>query len=94
MSIPCLDGTMTECSMICLRAQVGLVDSVWVHVRKLWRDLVRAQLTFWDGDDSDDDDEEDKERSKQKGLRALCAAVARFTRNLVAGVEMNQGRAL
>jgi ataxin-10 len=60
-------------------------------LRKLWRDLVRDQLTFWDGDDEDSGDIEE---SKQLNLKMMCAALARFTRNLVAGVPVNQQRAL
>ncbi|KAJ3935187.1 MAG: spinocerebellar ataxia type 10 protein domain-containing protein [Lentinula lateritia] len=76
------------------RIQFG-VGEVWTEIHKLWRDLVHAQLTFWDGDDSDDGDDAGsiKERKKQHSLSSLCVSLARFMRNLVAGVSGNQIKA-
>ncbi|KAK0488904.1 spinocerebellar ataxia type 10 protein domain-containing protein [Armillaria novae-zelandiae] len=62
----------------------------WSCLRKLWRDLVRAQLTFWDGDD---DDQASTETLKHQNLRNFCKCLARLTRNLVAGVSINQTHA-
>jgi len=73
-----------------LRVHIGFVPSLWIDLRKLWRDLTRTQLTFWDGDDSEG---EGGEESKNKDLRMMCASLAKFTRNLVAGVPHNQTRA-
>ncbi|KAF5337508.1 hypothetical protein D9757_014714 [Collybiopsis confluens] len=74
------------------RKQLGAGD-VWTDLSKLWKDLVHAQLTFWDGDDSDDGQDDGstasaREKRKQSSLCALCVSFARFTRNLVA-VRMN-----
>ncbi|KIK61590.1 hypothetical protein GYMLUDRAFT_243286 [Collybiopsis luxurians FD-317 M1] len=79
------------------RIQLGAAD-VWADISKLWQGLVHAQLTFWDGDDSDDGEDggstaSAKEKRKQHSLCALCISLARFTRNLVAGVPANQVKA-
>ncbi|KAI3600513.1 ataxin-10-like protein [Moniliophthora roreri] len=78
-----------------LRARMGSEDvSLWSDIRKLWRDLVRAQLTFWDGDDDSDTEEiASSEVKRNQSLSLLCVSLARFTRNLVAGVPQNQRRA-
>ncbi|KAJ7281931.1 spinocerebellar ataxia type 10 protein domain-containing protein [Mycena rebaudengoi] len=73
------------------RERLGENDALWTHLRKPWRDLSRAQLTFWDNDDSDD--ESDHEEERQWGFRSLCANLAKFTRNLVADVPQNQIKA-
>ncbi|KAG7443626.1 uncharacterized protein BT62DRAFT_934862 [Guyanagaster necrorhizus] len=74
-----------------LRSHVGTDRPVfWSCLRKLWQDLVRAQLTFWDGDD---DDQASIETLKHQNLRKLCQSLARLTRNLVAGVSQNQTHA-
>ncbi|KAJ6504882.1 spinocerebellar ataxia type 10 protein domain-containing protein [Mycena vitilis] len=75
------------------RERLGEIDELWTDLRKLWRDLSRAQLTFWDNDDSDDETDDAAETEKQHGLRTLSANLARFTRNLVAGVPRNQKKA-
>lgn len=78
--------------------------SLWDDLRKLWRDLVRAQLTFWDGYDDEDSEAETQDNSptiattkKTKNqnhtLCQLCTSLARFTRNIVAGVPANQNKA-
>ncbi|KAJ3732029.1 spinocerebellar ataxia type 10 protein domain-containing protein [Lentinula guzmanii] len=76
------------------RIQFGVGD-VWTEIHKLWRDLVHAQLTFWDGDDSDDGEDAGsiKERRKQHSLSSLSVSLARFIRNLVASVPYNQNKA-
>ncbi|KAJ4000874.1 spinocerebellar ataxia type 10 protein domain-containing protein [Lentinula boryana] len=76
------------------RIQFGVGD-VWTEIHKLWRDLVHAQLTFWDGDDSDDGEDAGsiKERRKQHSLSSLSVSLARFIRNLVASVPYNQIKA-
>lgn len=61
-------------------------------MRKLWRDLARAQFTFWDGDDSEGEGGESQETGHD--LRFMCGSLAKFTRNLVAGVPQNQTRAM
>lgn len=73
---------------------MGENDALWTDLRKLWRDLSRAQLTFWDNDDSEDETDGEVEKQKQSGLRTLSASLARFTRNLVADVPRNQVKAL
>ncbi|KAF7309646.1 Ataxin-10-like protein [Mycena indigotica] len=73
-----------------LRERLGEKELIWSDLRKLWHDLSRAQLTFWDNDDSDDETVADQEKQKQSTLRLLSASLARFTRNLVAGVPRNQ----
>lgn len=67
--------------------------SIWPSLRKLWRDLARAQLTFWDGDEDEGEDEQGNEKRKQQDLRILCTSLAKFTRNLVADVPSNQSMA-
>ncbi|TFK74928.1 hypothetical protein BDN72DRAFT_832639 [Pluteus cervinus] len=74
------------------RIQLGSHDFVWPEIRKLWKDVARIQLTFWDADDSDGGESEG-ERLKQQGLQLHCSTLAKFTRNLVAGVPDNQDRA-
>ncbi|KAJ7113709.1 spinocerebellar ataxia type 10 protein domain-containing protein [Mycena crocata] len=75
------------------RERLGENDALWTDLRKLWRDLSRAQLTFWDNDDSEDEADDEVEKTKQNGLKALSASLGRFTRNLVAGVPRNQMKA-
>ncbi|KAL0580613.1 hypothetical protein V5O48_001438 [Marasmius crinis-equi] len=79
------------------RVRIGSEDpSLWDDIRKLWRSVVRAQLTFWDGDDDDDDDtgtgQDGARKQTDHTLCHLCISLARFTRNLVAGVPANQNR--
>ncbi|KAF9048221.1 hypothetical protein BDZ89DRAFT_1057796 [Hymenopellis radicata] len=79
-----------------LRASLGsATPSPWPCLRKLWQSLHRAQLTFWDGDDSDGNDggPAQSESQKHHHLLKLGLSLARFTRNLVAGVPENQNRA-
>ncbi|KAK0467260.1 spinocerebellar ataxia type 10 protein domain-containing protein [Desarmillaria tabescens] len=74
-----------------LRYHVGTgKPAFWSCLRKLWRDLVRTQLTFWDGDD---DDQASTETLKHQNLRKFCQSLARLTRNLVAEVTENQTHA-
>ncbi|KAJ7460628.1 spinocerebellar ataxia type 10 protein domain-containing protein [Mycena latifolia] len=75
------------------RERLGENDALWTDLRKLWRDLSRAQLTFWENDDSDEETEGEIESKKQQGLKMLAVSLARFTRNLVAGVPHNQMKA-
>lgn len=74
------------------RRQAGEDPKLWIDLRKLWRDLARTQLSFWDNDDSGD--EEQEEDNENYSLRAACTKLAKFTRNLVAGVPENQLKAL
>ncbi|GLB41722.1 putative spinocerebellar ataxia type 10 protein domain containing protein [Lyophyllum shimeji] len=71
------------------RVNLGANASLWTDLRKLWRDLTRAQLTFWDVDD----EESEGSSNREKDLRTVCGSLAKFTRNLVAGVPDNQVRA-
>ncbi|TFK39966.1 spinocerebellar ataxia type 10 protein domain-containing protein [Crucibulum laeve] len=75
-----------------VRTVVGSEPAVWTDLRKLWRDLSRTQLTFWDGDDSENE-EGVRHNNKQADLTTFCIALAKFTRNLVAGISENQNRA-
>jgi len=78
------------------RTQAGDDLKLWADLRKLWRDLSRMQLSFWDNDDSEDEDDggQTSRGNDQEGsLRAVCMSLAKFTRNLVAGVPGNQLRA-
>lgn len=76
------------------RHQAGEDLKLWTDLRKLWRDLSRTQLSFWDVDDSSDEEEEGEgEGDENDTLRAICTSLAKFTRNLVAGVPGNQFRA-
>ncbi|KAF8967697.1 spinocerebellar ataxia type 10 protein domain-containing protein [Flammula alnicola] len=76
-----------------IRIEAGADLKLWTDLRKLWRDLTRTQLSFWENDDSDEEDEENEEIDSGGGLRAMCTCLAKFTRNLVAGVPGNQLRA-
>ncbi|KAF8727186.1 hypothetical protein AX14_007502 [Amanita brunnescens Koide BX004] len=69
------------------REELGLDPSLWSDLQKLWKGLVRTQLTFWDDSEGDEAD------VQQPRLKNLCLSVARFTRNLVAGVPHNQEQA-
>ncbi|KAF8661318.1 hypothetical protein AX16_001415 [Volvariella volvacea WC 439] len=75
------------------RVLLGEQSGLWVDLRRLWRDLARAQLTFWDAADSDDDHAREEEENKQINLRNWLVSVAKFTRNLVAGTSSNQNLA-
>ncbi|KAJ7224451.1 spinocerebellar ataxia type 10 protein domain-containing protein [Mycena pura] len=75
------------------RERLGENDALWTDLRKLWRDLSRAQMTFWDNDDSEDEADGAAEHQKQQGLSTLAASLARYTRNLVADVPRNQIKA-
>ncbi|KAF9054428.1 spinocerebellar ataxia type 10 protein domain-containing protein [Panaeolus papilionaceus] len=77
------------------RVEAGQHQSLWPDLRKLWRDVARLQLSFWDNEDSEEEEEETTEASSQKDnvLRTLCFNLATFTRNLVAGVPHNQKQA-
>lgn len=77
--------------LIKFRRQAGEDLKLWIDLRKLWRDLARTQLSFWDNDDSSG--EEAEEDHENNALRAICTKLAKFTRNLVAGVPENQLRA-
>ncbi|KAG6890971.1 hypothetical protein C0992_011730 [Termitomyces sp. T32_za158] len=72
-----------------VRVAVGAHTALWSDLRKLWRDLARVQLTFWDVED----EETDQSSNKDEDLRTVCGSLAKFTRNLVAGVPENQIRA-
>jgi ataxin-10 len=76
------------------RRTTGQDQALWVDLRRIWRDIARTQLTFWDNDDDDSDEEEDYGGSSENNhLRNLCQAIGKFTRNIVAGVPDNQARA-
>lgn len=74
-----------------LRFYFGDDPSIWPALRKLWRDLSRAQLTFWDT--SEDDEEARDDGEQQRAMKVACVSLARFTRNLVAAVPYNQEQA-
>lgn len=79
-----------------VRRATGQDQALWSDLRRIWRDLARTQLTFWDNDDDDSDVEEGEELGSSSGnnhLRNLCQAAGKFTRNIVAGVPDNQARA-
>ncbi|PPR03220.1 hypothetical protein CVT26_008068 [Gymnopilus dilepis] len=76
-----------------VRTDAGADPRLWADLRKLWRDLTRMQLSFWDNDDSDDEDNEGSGSGHEDSLRAISTSLAKFTRNLVAGVPENQSRA-
>ncbi|KAF8202194.1 spinocerebellar ataxia type 10 protein domain-containing protein [Pholiota molesta] len=77
-----------------VRIEAGADLKLWADLRKLWRDLTRTQLSFWENDDeSDEDAGHGRGEGSGGGLRELCTALAKFTRNLVAGVPANQLRA-
>ncbi|KAF5316523.1 hypothetical protein D9619_006383 [Psilocybe cf. subviscida] len=83
---------------IAIRTEAGQILKLWPDLRKLWRDLARKQLSFWDNEDSDEEEQDTneyavKEEKETDVLRAMCGALAKFTRNLVAGVPNNQLRA-
>lgn len=80
------------------RTEAGQILKLWPDLRKLWRDLALTQLSFWDNDDSDDEEQDVneyglREEKETDVLRAMCGSLAKFTRNLVAGVPNNQLRA-
>ena len=76
------------------RIEAGANPQLWSDLRRLWRDVTRTQFSFWENDDSDDEDEKSEEDGQGDFLRAMCSSLAKFTRNLVAGVPGNQSRAL
>ncbi|KAF9005974.1 spinocerebellar ataxia type 10 protein domain-containing protein [Cyathus striatus] len=72
-----------------VRQVSGSDNNLVADLRKLWRELARAQLTFWDGDDSETE-EGSRHKNQQEDLRTLCISLSKFTRNLVAGIPENQ----
>jgi ataxin-10 len=77
------------------RQRVGASNpTIWPNLRRLWRDLAHAQLTYWDTNDSEGEQAGDGDTNKERALRAICASLAKFTRNLVADVQENQNAAL
>jgi len=75
---PCLP---TSVQIVC-REQAGQINDIWPALQRLWRELARALLSV-----SNDDDTE-------SALSILTGSVAKFSRNLVAGVPSNQVKAL
>jgi ataxin-10 len=73
------------------RIAVGSDFTIWRPLGRLWKDLARAHSTFWETEESDG---EENGTPKQLALATLCATVAKFTRNIVAGVPDNQSMAL
>ncbi|KAL9713638.1 hypothetical protein Ac2012v2_003249 [Leucoagaricus gongylophorus] len=69
------------------RVTLGLDSTIWQPLDKVWKGLARAHSTFWEAD------EDDGKSPRQSALVMLCATMAKFTRNLVAGVPDNQSRA-
>lgn len=87
-----LEGTSRDLTQsIQIREYVGADPRLWPDLRKLWLSLAGTQLTFWDNDDSDEEDE--RPENQNDDLRSVCTGLAKFTRNLVAGVPQNQSRA-
>jgi hypothetical protein len=87
---------VTQFSKLCLiahRVYLGSAPAFWSDFRRLWHDLARAQLTFWDGDDSEGESSGESQEVEDS-LRTMCGSLARFTRNLVAGIPQNQTRAM
>lgn len=87
----CLSSFFIHRSHKNTRRQAGEDLKLWTDLRKLWRDLARTQLSFWDNDDSSDEEREEEDENDL--LRVVCTKLAKFTRNLVAGVPENQLRA-
>jgi len=75
------------------RIHAGSDTALWTDLRKLWKELARVQLTFWDNDDDEEAETDGAAQEKENGVRTLCQATAKFTRNIVAGVPENQARA-
>jgi len=75
---PCLP---TSVQLVC-REQAGQINEIWPALQRLWRELARALLSV-----SNDDNTE-------SALGVLIGSVAKFSRNLVAGVPSNQLKAL
>ena len=66
------------------RIRLGNAEpSIWPLLHQVWEDITSAHAAQTDDD-----------IRRQTELRRLCYSVARFTRNLVAGVPYNQDRAL
>lgn len=77
-----------------IRKLAGSDHALWPELRRLWKDLARFQLTFWDNEeDEDNEDATITLNSESRAVRSLCMGLAKFTRNLVAGVPENQVRA-
>lgn len=66
--------------------------ALWSDLRRLWKELARSLMTFWDNEE-DEDTEGNVISIESRCARTLCMATAKFTRNLVAGVPENQVRA-
>ncbi|KAJ8094654.1 hypothetical protein PM082_010660 [Marasmius tenuissimus] len=92
--IQTLDSIAIELRNEKIRVQFGSEDlSIWDDIKRLWKSLVRAQLTFWDGDDDESEMGHNGTMQEEGSLCQLATSLARFTRNLVAGVPANQNRA-
>ncbi|RXW23893.1 hypothetical protein EST38_g1948 [Candolleomyces aberdarensis] len=89
-----LDSAAQELQIEAARKLAGADHGLWSELRKLWKDLARFQLTFWDNEeDEDNEDATVTLNSESRAVRSLCMGLAKFTRNLVAGVPENQVRA-
>ena len=90
LSIPILVWPIVEVLSV-FRKLTGADQVLWADLRRLWKDLARSKSTFWDNDD--DEEADGSLDTLSRYVRALCQAVAKLTRNLVAGVPENQVRA-
>jgi len=81
------------------RQEAGTDPKLWIGLRQLWRELVHSQLSHSSGNDDDISRGEPhiqnrNEEEYTSALRSFCIALAKFTRNIVAGVPENQLRVL
>ncbi|KAG5650834.1 hypothetical protein H0H81_010864 [Sphagnurus paluster] len=75
------------------RVNVGSEASLWIDLRKLWIDLTQMQFNFRDDDNEVGEEVTQGTSNKEKDLRVVSGSLAKFTRNLVAGVPENQVKA-
>ena len=55
------------------RKVTGADQALWTDLRKLWKDLARSKLTFWDNDDDEEADGNlERLESTGGGVAACC----------------------
>ncbi|KAJ2934873.1 hypothetical protein H1R20_g2233, partial [Candolleomyces eurysporus] len=78
-----LDSAAQELQIEAARKLAGADHGLWPELRKLWKDLARFQLTFWDNeDDEDNEDATVTLNSESRAVRSLLTS----NQNLVAAL--------
>ncbi|KAJ2919512.1 hypothetical protein MD484_g885, partial [Candolleomyces efflorescens] len=78
-----LDSAAQELQIEAARKLAGADHALWLELRRLWKDLARFQLTFWDNEeDEDNEDTTVTLNSESRAVRSLFTS----NQNLVAAL--------